>query len=202
MAIVFVGIGVYSFMRIEEDIRLLGMVNYWDSLIQKEVSFFSYFKFLPLLLGALLAIMQYVPELQSKRLKLTLHLPLSDWKIIATMLVYGLTVVLLFVIISLTLLLLGLRINFPPEVVTAVFKDILPWFLAGLAAYLLASWVCIEPVWRQRVLNFLPTVGTLSFFFISGKPGAYQPMFVYLIVFVAIAFSFSFYSAIRFKEGK
>jgi hypothetical protein len=202
MAIVFISVGVYSFMKIAETGRLMGMVNYWESTIQKGLSFFGYFEYLPLLLGILLAVTQYVPELQSKRLKLTLHLPLPEKNIMAVMLTYGLAVELVFILITVPLLLFGLSFRFPQEIVRGAFQLILPWFLAGLAAYLIASWICLEPQWKQRVLNCIPGVGMISFFFIGVKAGAYQPLIIYLIGLIVLAFTFSFYSARRFKEGK
>jgi hypothetical protein len=202
MALVFVAVGIYSFMKINEECRLLGMVSYWENLIQKGIIFFTDFRFLPLLLGILLAITQYVPELQSKRLKLTLHLPLSESKIIVTMLLYGLSVTLLFVAASILLLLWGLTPRFPREIVSRTFELILPWFLAGPAAYLTASWICLEPLWKQRILNFTGGACVLSFFFINAKAGACRTLDFWLIAFVAVAFLFPFYSALRFKEGK
>jgi hypothetical protein len=188
-------------MKINEGIRSLSMVAYWESFIQKDGSFFPYFEYLPLLLGVLLAITQYVPELQFKRLKLTLHLPLNENKIMLTMLAYGVGVVLLFVLITLPLLLLGLSQSFPPEIVWAAFQNVLPWFLAGFVSYLVAAWICIEPQWKQRILNAIPGICLLSFFFIHAKSGAYQPFDPYLIGAVIVVSFFAFYSTTRFKEG-
>ncbi|MDR0814893.1 MAG: hypothetical protein LBN37_03975, partial [Bacteroidales bacterium] len=176
--------------------------NYWEGLIQKGIDFFTALKFLPLLLGILLAVTQYVPELQSKRLKLTMHLPLPESKIIATMLHYGLVVTLLFVIVSIFLLLWGLTLHFPREIVSGAFELILPWFLAGPASYLIASWICLEPLWKQRILNLIGGIGALSFFFIDAKAGAYRTFDLWLIAIAAIAFLFPFFSTLRFKEGK
>jgi hypothetical protein len=201
LAAVFLGAGVFSFMKINEGIRAAGMVAYWETIIQKDAVLFPYFEYLPLLAGLLLAITQYVPELQFKRLKLTLHLPLSESKILLTMLIFGFGVVFLFVVLTLALLLWGLNHYFPAEIVQASFWNLSPWFLAGLASYLLASWVCFEPQWKQRILNAIPGICVLSFFFLRAKSGAYQPFDPYLAGFVVVAFFFSFYSTARFKEG-
>jgi hypothetical protein len=188
-------------MKISEGVRGTGMVAYWESIIQKDAVLFPYFEYLPLLAGILLAITQYVPELQFKRLKLTLHLPLGENKILLTMLLYGFGVVLLFVLVTLPVLLLGLSRHFPGEIVYASCGNLLPWFLAGLASYLLASWICLEPQWKQRILNAIPGICVLSFFLMRAKSGAYQPLDPYLAGFVVVAFFFAFYSTARFKEG-
>jgi hypothetical protein len=201
LAALFLGIGIYSFMSLSANVRLLGLVNLWEEAIQKDTAMFPYFKYLPLLAGVLVAITQYIPELQFKRLKLTLHLPLNENNIVFTMLLYGFGVVFVLSFVTLALLLLGLRRYFPAEIVSSAFQQILPCFLAGPAAYLIASWICLEPQWKQRILNAIPGIIALSFFFLRAKSGAYQPFDPYLTGWVIIAFSFAFYSTTRFKEG-
>ena len=77
----------------------------------------------------------------------------------------------------------------------------LPWFLAGDVAYLLGAWISFEPAWMQRVLNALPAAGLISFFYMEAPSGAYIPFLPFLIIIVAAAFTFSFVSVARFKNG-
>ena len=200
-AAVFLGVGIYSFIKINESIRLSGIVNIWESIIQKDSQLFSYFEYLPLLFGVLLAIVQYIPELQFKRLKLTLHLPMNENNILLTMLLYGVAVVGLLLLVTLPMFLWILSWQFPAEIVHAAFQQLLPWSLAGLAAYLIAAWVCLEPHWTQRILNVVPGIIFLSLFLLKAKSGAYQIFELYLIVALIVSFFFSFYSTARFKEG-
>jgi hypothetical protein len=201
IAAVFLGIGIYSFMKISENIRLLGIVNAWENIIQKDSTLFPHFECLPLVAGIVLAVSQYVPELQFKRLKLTLHLPLNENRIMLTMLLYGVSVVLLLLIITMPLLLTGLSRTFPAEIVCSAFRQLTPWFLAGPAAYLLTAWICLEPLWKQKMLNAVSGIIALSFFLLPAVSGAYRPFIPCLIFFVVAAFFFAFYSAARFKEG-
>ena len=201
IAAVFVGVGIYSFIKTNEGIRLSGIVNIWETIVQKDTPMFPYFEYLPLLAGVLLAIVQYVPELQFKRLKLTLHLPMNDNNILLTMLLYGFAVVVLLVFVTLPLLMLGLSRHFPAEIVSTSFHQLLPWFLAGPAAYLMTSWICLEPQWKQRIMNVIPGLLFLSFFLLKAKSGAYMPFAHYLLVALIVSFIFSFYSTARFKEG-
>ncbi|MDR0559080.1 MAG: hypothetical protein LBG92_02855 [Prevotellaceae bacterium] len=198
---VFAAAGVYSFMKIGESVRSSGLVSMWETALQKDMSMFPYFEYLPLFAGILLAITQYAPELQFKRLKLTLHLPLPESKIQQTMLGYGFMAVLLLVCLAMGSLLCGLRLYFPREIVSASFWNLLPWFLAGLASYAITSWVCLEPQWKQRILNIVAGLALLSLFFIGAKSGAYSPITPYLTAFVEASFFFSIYSITRFKEG-
>jgi hypothetical protein len=201
IAAVFLGTGIYSFMKLNESIRLSGIVNVWENTIQKDPSLFPYFEYLPLLAGILLAISQYVPELQFKRLKLTLHLPLNENSIVLTMLLYGAGILSLLILVALPLLLWGVSLRFPSEIVYTAFKQLFPWFLAGQAAYLITAWICLEPQWKQRILNSIPGILLLSLFLLRSKSGAYQPFEPYLIGALIASFFFAFYSTQRFKEG-
>jgi len=198
---VFLGVGVYSFMKLNEAIRMSGIVPVWEDAVQKDPALFSYFKYLPLIAGILLAITQYIPELQFKRLKLTLHLPLKENKILMTMLLYGVSVVALLLMITMPFLLWGISRQFPAEIVLKCFQQLTPWFLAGLVAYLMCSWVCIEPQWKQRIMNVIPALLLLSLFLLKAKSGAFRPFEPYLVVAVIVSFFFPFYSTARFKEG-
>jgi len=201
IAAVFLGMGIYSFLAINANIRLSGIVSVWEDTVQKDPLIFGYFQYLPLLAGILLAITQYIPELQFKRLKLTLHLPLNENSILLTMLLYGIAVIALLLLVSISLLLWGLSLRFPVEVVCVAFQQLLPWFFAGLAAYLTTSWICLEPQWKQRIFNVIPGLLFLSLFLLSVKSGAYLPFMPFLIVVIIVSFFFSFYSTERFKEG-
>jgi hypothetical protein len=169
--------------------------------IQKDMGLIPLFNYLPLLSGVLLAISQFIPEMQNKRLKLTLHLPLPESGIMAAMLFFGWSIVFLLFAVTLIVLLAGLHFYFAGEIVSAAFQSALPWFMAGITGYLVAAWVCLEPVWRLRIFNTAAGLCALSLFFIKAKSGAYVCFIPVLIVFMLICFSFPFFSTARFKEG-
>lgn len=202
LAFVFVAFLIYSFINTDQQFRLAGAVEVWSTIAIKDLFILpDWTDKLPVLAGLLLGLAQFVPEMTDKRLKLTLHLPLPEDKILSNMLLYGVMVLLAFYIITYTILFAGLSSYFPREIMTAMLLRSIPWLLAGLVGYLLAAWVCFEPVWKQRVINALVSVATLSFFFFPAHSGAYLPFLPYLVLFTLVSFSFPFYSASRFKEG-
>ncbi|MDR3061693.1 MAG: hypothetical protein LBU57_06230 [Dysgonamonadaceae bacterium] len=199
--IIFTGLITYIFIDILHQLRTSGAVDFVEAVIQKDIPLLTLMKYLPVLSGVLFAINQYTPEMQNKRFKLTLHLPLPESSIVSAMLGYGFTVMFILLSASFGSLLIGLRVLFPPEIVCANSLSALPWFLAGLAGYLIASWVSFEPVWKYRVLNAIPGICALSFFFIPSKSGGFTTFLPELIAFIIISFSFTYYSTSRFKEG-
>ncbi len=199
---VFAGMMAYALMSMTRDIRVNGYGEVWEMIVQKGLTHVDYLKFLPLLAGICLGIVQYVPEMANKRLKLTLHLPLKESHIILSMLGFG--ILYLAVLFTLCYLFTGIGIGryFSHEVVSWNLAALQPWLWSGLPAYLLTAWICLEPVWKQRIVNSVIAIAVLFLFYFNVLPGAYAPFLPWLILLTALSISFSFYSLIRFKDGE
>jgi hypothetical protein len=93
---------------------------------------------------------------------------------------------------------------FPIEVFSSVWITVLPWFLAGLASYLFTAAIFTEPVWRQRVIMIIFTLGVLYImlgFDQRGTYEAYAPVTLHLFVMVLISGLTEFISVARFRKG-
>lgn len=203
IGVVFAGIIIYTFINTQQAFRIGGAVQVWADIIIKDALVLPYIiKWIPLLAALLLAISQFAPEMVDKRLKLSLHLPIPDTQIITAMLCYGLLVLLGIYAITYVVLAVGLSLYYPIEIEIQAFWKSLPWFIAGFTGYLLASWVCLEPVWRQRISNAFISICILALYFIGVQSGAYIPLLPVLIVILIVCFGLPFYSTIRFKEGQ
>ncbi len=198
----FTGVILYSFISISQNLRVQGINNVWDLIVQKGIYYFATIKYLPLLAGIILAISQYTPEMINKRLKLTLHLPMHESKIMMSMLSYGIINLILIFTLVYAVIYWGTWMYFPNEVASWNTVIILPWLMGGLVAYLLTTWICIEPVWKQRIMNSIITILILALFYFDVIPGAYTSSIVYLIVLAILCVLFSFFSLIRFKDGE
>lgn len=200
LGILFAGVTAYIFLNTSKMLQA-GPIPVWGFILEHDLSLASHLKYLPGAAGILFAIVQFAPEMQNKRLKLTLHLPLNESRIVCTMLGYGVAALTVLFLLTCLILLGGLALWFSKEIVFATFMKVLPWFLAGYATYLLGAWISFEPVWLQRVLNALPAACIVSFFYIEAPSGGYVPFLPYLIAVIAASFTFSFFSIHRFKSG-
>lgn len=199
--VVFAAFIVYTFINVEQMFRIGGATEVWADTILKDLSVLSKMQWLPLVLSIIFGLSQFAPEMSNKRLKLTLHLPIPENKIMFSMLAFGLTSLLAIYVVVYIVIMGGLSLYYPAEILLSMFKASLPWFLAGLIAYLFVAWVCLEPVWKQRVFNSLIAIYAITFFMITAKSGALVPFMPYLIVTILVVYLFSFYSMCRFKEG-
>ena len=169
--VVTLGFAGYSMLRINRVVELKGVEHVWEVMLQRDAVFVDLLQYIPLLVGLLLAVVQFVPEMHRKCLNFLL------------MAVY-------------------LESILASELVRHILLTAVPWYLAGVSAYLLVSWVCLEPAWKRRILNLIITVLVLRVFFLSATPEAYNSFLPWLTLYTLLIAGFSWLSVIRFKEGK
>lgn len=165
---------VYAYIDVTYSIRVNEAVNVWYGFIFQGMSVSGLMMYLMPLSGIAMAIVQFVPEMTNKRLKLTLHLPASETRLVSAMLLFGYGVLLVLYLASMGLLSLLVGRILPAEVICMMVSQLLPWAMAGLAGYGFTVWICVEPSWKQRLFNMLISLGLLAVFFVSLYPGTYS----------------------------
>ena len=192
----------YCLLRIGRVVRLMGAEHLWLVMLERDAIFIEPLMFVPLIAGALLALVQFAPEMLQSRLKLTLHLPCSHTRMVAAMLGYGLLVLAGCFASCFALMGVYLYGILPAELRAYVLLTALTWHVAGLAAYLLGAWVCLEPTWKRRAVNLLVSACLLRVFFLSTVPEAYNPFLPLLVVCTLSLAVLPQLSVWRFKAGK
>lgn len=200
-ALFLFGATAYALLRVQRVITFKGAAHVWEVMLEKEVVFVDILQYLPALLGVLLAVVQFVPEMAQKRLKLTLHLPFPQWKMILLMSGIGLGALALLFIVQTAVLWGYFHALLAPELVARILLTALPWYLAGLTLYLLTAWICLEPTWKRRLANLLIAVGVCRIFFLSDTPQAYDGMLSWLALLLVCSLFFPLLSVYRFKQG-
>lgn len=99
------------------------LAHLWEVFIVKNVVLLNQLRYFPLLAGITVGLAQYIPEMVKKRLKLTLHLPLSENRILFVMLGYGLSTLFILFLIPYFLFLSGLSFHFPEEIGMGMVRD-------------------------------------------------------------------------------
>lgn len=200
-ALCLAGFTAYALLRVQRVITFKGAAHIWEVMLEKEVVFVDILQYLPVLLGVLLALVQFIPEMTHKRLKLTLHLPFPQRKMILLMMGVGLAALAVLSAVQAFVLWCYFHTLLAPELVSRILLTSLPWYLAGLALYPLAAWVCLEPTWRRRVADILVAVGVCRLFFLSETPQAYDGMLPWLLALLLCVLFFPLLSVYRFKQG-
>jgi len=190
------------FLKVQHNITFNGANKYWYLILFQNQLYFKSLKFVPLLIGLTISLIQYIPEIMDKRIKLTFHLPINENKVLLMMLGYGtLGLVISFGLIFTFFTVLSNHF-FGQEMVSAAIISVTPWFLAGLAAYFLGALVILEAIWKYRAAYFIAAAAFMLLFFEGGLAGSYSPINLKMtIITILISISLIF-SAYRFRKGE
>ncbi|MGD9898704.1 MAG: hypothetical protein AB7T22_06210 [Calditrichaceae bacterium] len=191
-------------LNIAYDMRMMTPKNSWYYVIFRHQIFYSSILAIPLISGFILGIVQFYPEINASRLKLTLHLPMKTNTILLTMVAIGVAMLLIIYLTTMTIV-SAITLNFyPMEVFVSLWITTAAWFLAGLVIYLATGMIFVEPRWWQRIFMMIVSAGFVSTLLISPSNGGYNqyehalPLFTLFSIFYIISI---LYSADRFRKG-
>lgn len=196
------GFAGYCMLRVNRVVVFKEASHVWEVMLSRDAIFIDMLQYIPLLVGVLLAIVQFVPEMHRKCLKLTLHLPYPALRMVMAMLFGGVLLLLVCFASNFLLMWAYLQTVLAPELTAHILLTALPWYLAGITAYLLVSWICLEPAWKRRIINLVISVLVLKIFFLSETPEAYNSFLPWLVLYTILLASLSWLSVVRFKAGK
>lgn len=201
MLAVTVLLTAFCFLNLQKNVQFQGEELLWNMLTMKDTVLVEMLRYLPAILGGILALCQFLPETRAKRLKLTLHLPYPQGRMIGGIYLFGLCVLsVLFLLQALSLWAILSR-WIVPELISRVMLTVLVWYLAGYGTYIWVGAICIEPTWKMRVVMGIVLVGILYLLFLSQVPEAYNSFLPYLTLYVLFGQVLFFSSTARFKEG-
>jgi hypothetical protein len=201
MFVAVLGVTAYGLLGLNRIYELKEAQHLWEVIVSKDALFVDVITYVPLLTGLLMGITQFAPEMYHKCLKLTLHLPCHHLKMINAMLSFGVVMLLGAFALSMLMMFVYMQGIMPVEFYGRILISTVPWYLAGLAAYLLMAWVCLEPTWRRRVFNIVVSLLVLRVYFLAQSPEAYNGFLPLLTVFTILTASLSWLSVARFKIG-
>lgn len=193
---------VYSLLQVARVIRMRDAAHLWQVMMDRDAVFIDPLTWLPVLAGVLMAIFQFLPEMNQSRLKLTLHLPYPQRRMISAMLLYGTVTLLSVYLFNLVTVGIYFRSVVAWELTVRVLLTAGPWYTAGMAAYYLTSFICLEPTWKRRVVYILLSACVLRIFFLAPAPEAYNSFLPILIVYTFLLSILSLLSVYRFKTGE
>ncbi len=199
--LLFAGAIIYVFASVGHSYKFYEAASYWYNIIFRGVKFYTTLRYLPLLAGLVVAAVQFVPEIQRKRIKLTFHLPVDEYNVLLVMAGIGFVSLLaMFGVYSLVFLLVGYT-YFPAEIVHSAFLTTVPWYLLGLTAYSLASYVILEPLWKRRIFYILFAVGFGKLFLYGWFYNIYDRVLIGMLILTILLSVSVIYSGHRFKKG-
>ncbi|MBN2601772.1 MAG: hypothetical protein JXR87_07260 [Candidatus Marinimicrobia bacterium] len=199
--VVMLGSLIYIGLDVRQWFEMNDAISVWLYVIQRSVPFFKSIKFVPILAGILLAIIQFVPEMVKKRYRLTFHLPIHENKSLIFMSFVGLGMIALFSILALLGLAIIGSIYFPREVSVASLLTMAPWLLASFVAYLGASAITVDPSWKYRIVYAVLLYPIIQSLFLGGNLGLYRFSLIRYILLSLIFILVMLFPGYRLRKG-
>ncbi len=196
------GFAGYVMLRVARVCELKGVEHLWETMLQRDAVFIDMLQYVPLIIGLGLAVVQFVPEMQRKCLKLTLHLPVKAYRATGAMLLFGTVMLIAAFVPAIALMYFYLRSILAPELYSHILLTAAPWYAAGVAAYLLTAWISLEPTWRQRTVDAVIALLLLRIYFLAPAPEAYNRFMPVLFVATLLLAALSMLSITRFRDGR
>ena len=200
--VVHAGLIAYMLLAIRSTLLTSGVVETWATMIGRDVLMVNTLKYLPLITGVCVALCQWLPEMQVKRIRLTLHLPINQTLSIGLMLLCSILGLSTLFAADAAAMAIVEQMWLPRELVWRTFLTCLPWFIAGLLGYTVTSWCILEPQWKGRCLNGLIGIPLIALCFLTSQPACYSAMIPRLVLVLLATVCLPFYSVYRFKLGK
>jgi len=205
VALVALGIEVIALLIIFSNLRAAVEFNsafdIWSVVVNKSYMFFGPIKYIPLFIGLLIGVFQYLPEILDMKLKLTLHLPLKEKNVFIFLNMFGTLILLGLFLPIIILLILGSSLVFPSEITYATILTIIPWFLAAFISYYFVAAIMIEPLWMRRIVISVVAFILVNPLLLSSGYSAFQlilfPLFLIVLAFTGL----HILSGLRFKRG-
>ncbi|MCS7091513.1 MAG: hypothetical protein RMN51_05630 [Verrucomicrobiota bacterium] len=201
MALGSIGFAAYLCLRLRQLHQFHDAVSVWSAWIFKGYLFFAPFRHLPLAAGVALGLLQFLPETSQRRIRLALHLPLGEERVITHHLLVGLLLLTGLIAPAIVLFAMTGWRYFPLEFQRNLALTLAPWFLAGYAGYLLTATVLLESAWRYRLFHLLLGGAALRLFFLGEFYDVYQRILPGLTLWTCALFVLPLLSAYRFRKG-
>ena len=195
----------YIFIMVENRMTMLGAKNYTLSVLYDNppVIYYSLLQYIPLLTAICIGISQYIPEVKNKRIRLTLHLPMNNQKLIACMALFGLVLITVSNGSIFVLFEWKNQLLFPAEVTRPVTVTIINWFIASYLAYNYIAMTALEPNGYRQLLYAITGLILLSLYFNNiNFHGAYKDSAPVLAIIALVSCPLVLFSGYRLNKGE
>ncbi|RXJ86852.1 hypothetical protein [Arcobacter sp. CECT 8985] len=183
-----------TYFSIQDSLVQYSSTNAILMITQMGVFDYSNLEYVCMLFAIFLATAQFYPEVTNGRIRLFLHLPMSQNLLISALVsVGGIFLVLIFSIITVIYFFM-ITSSFPTEVFYAVFSRVLPSFIASLLCYFTTMIVFLEPKGIRKITYILVSYLIIDKYIALSKLGYFVStnlnvfVITVLIVYIIIVF--------------
>ena len=172
--LVNVAVFIYLFINFRHlfAIEHAEMIWYWSFEIGNLD--YAYIKYLLVITGVIIGAAQFVPEMIGHRFRLSLHLPVRPNTMVLLSVLIGLFAVAIIGLLDAVFLYAVISTFYPSEAAASALLTALPWFVAGLVAYMGTSLAALEPQLPRKLVYLALSGSFVSLFYQSNDYESYN----------------------------
>jgi hypothetical protein len=193
------GVAAYVWMETRAMFRQEHAEMVWYQVLQLDRLYFEAFEYAPLASGVALAIVQFLPEMRSERIRLALHLPVVSSSMMLAHFVSGLAALACCLAVQAVGLVWITSAWFPAEILSLALATWTPWALAGLVGYLGIVLALLEPSFPRRVCNLAVAASVVGLFHWDSSPGVYALVLPLLALALPLLFVSDLHPTYRYR---
>lgn len=196
-----IAINIYIFFTLRNQITQISAPVMWFMTLFWTIRFHLALKVFSIISGIALGFFQFIPEMINKRIKLSLHVPLSINSIISNFIISGSALLTVVNVIVFGIFMITLRLFYESEICLLILKHVLPWILSGYVTYLTTSSLIIERNWLSKFLILVIGFTFTTILFQDGILGEKDSANVMYLIISISTILLPFYSIWHFKKG-
>jgi len=199
--ITLIALSVYFVIVFQNIVERKDISHLLIMMLTRKITLVQLIKYVPIGIGLGMALVQFIPEMYKKCLKLTLHLPFPITLSTGVMLTWGVFILSICFASHFMVVFSTLHNPIPSELLAQSLSVLIPWYAAGFFAYFMVSAIVLEPTWTSRIAYCLIMALGLRIYLLSDQPFAYTHFIGEMLVLIFLAATFSWRSIHRFKIG-
>lgn len=200
LLVVHVAVAIYYIVDIRGDFLRVDAIAQWTIVITRQVIFFDFFE-KPLLAAALaIGILQFFPEIEKKRFRISCHLPMNEYKMTGTTIFFGLSMVTILWLFDLVVAYCAGSIYYPREISSEIPVIMFYWYIQAVIIYIFAAIITLEPLWKVKIRLGILLYAYHELIYVNIYNST--PRLLVVITLLALAFiPIIYYPAMRFRKG-
>jgi len=201
LLILWLVVVLYVYIDIVHQLKFYEASIIWYNIVTLGLSYYSIIFYLPVLSGLILGIAQFVPEITEKRLKLTLHLPIKENRILFSMISIGGLMLLVLYLVSIFGLIFVSSMFYASQITVSMLITIAPWYFAGIVIYFSSAMIILEPIWLRKILYLPVALGFTNLLLEEGWFNMYEKSLITFLVLTLFFILSVLITGFRFKRG-
>lgn len=201
LSVVHFGVIAYAYLKLRSMYMGNDPVTLWLHVVGRDYFYFGLVSTALSVSALWIGIQQFYSEVEKKRFRISCHLPLSETKVMLSIVSFGVGLVVLFGLADMALLSIAVSQFFPSDIIKAAAVVMLNYTAGAVMLYFTGLVLTLEPEWKHKLLLAFILLPVTTFVFqpsvYNDAPSSMLMSFILLLITAPVVL----FPAYRFRKG-